>query len=731
MLTRFQRRQRHADRQLLERLAAAWRSARLWLYALALALATTLILCLEFLAQPQVEVELGRPARETITAPHTQFYISEVRTLQLQDQAAAQVPNVYGILDRNIGRSQASRAAELFAFLNVVRADQEADTETRLAYLQAIEQVEIDRAVAGQILTLSNAQLDAVQLETLRIIDRLMRTAIRTDVPYDAREMVHEEIGLNFPPLEEGLITHLASQFITPNQAFDAVATARKQQEARDAVSPQDGTILRGEIIVAEGQVVDDEQLEKLQVLGLLRGAYSWLDVARNGLAATLTVGLLAVYWERFNQSLVLRRRYLILFMVLWLVGVVGVVFMFRTSGPTQYLFPLAGLAMVVLVLYDLRLAAFMSLLLALLAGYVAGAVLEPVFYLAMGSLVAIFSLRDPARMGAFFRAGLAAVGANLVVALLFNFAATPDWMSLGQLAFLAVLNGVLSASFAIIAFYLIGTLFGIVTIFQLQDLGRFDQPLLQELVRRAPGSYHHSIMVANLAEQAAGRVGANGLLVRVGAFYHDIGKLKAPRFFTENQTPGENPHDTLDPLVSASIVRSHVTEGLALARSNRLPRRIQDFIVEHHGDRVIWSFYRKAVAQAGGDEQAVDKALFRYQGPRPRSRETAIVHLADMIEATSKAVQPNNEIAIEKLVTKLVEESWREGQLDDSGLTVGDIRLLRESFIETMQGRFHTRVEYPGNEELVAANGTPRPAVNENTAVESHENPLSASITR
>ncbi len=731
MLARLRRQRRDVNRRLTARLAGGWRGVRLWLYAVALAAGTALILCLEFLAQPQVQVELGQPAHETITAPRAHYYISQVRTRQLQDQAAAQVSNVYGVLDRNIGRTQANHAAELFAFLSVVRADQEADTETRLTYLQAIELVEIDHAVASQLLALSNAQVDSIQQETLRIIDRLMRSAIRSDVPYDAREMVHEEIGLNFPPLEEELITHLASQFITPNQTFDAAATARKQQEARQTVPPQDQTIARGEIIVVEGQVVDEEHLEKLQVLGLLRGAISWLEVGQNVLLAILTVGLLTIYWERFNQSLVLRRRYFVLFMVLWLLGVTGIVFMLRVSGPTNYLLPLAGLAMVILVLYDLRLAAFMTLLLAALGGYVANASLELVFYLSMGSLVAVFTLRDPARMSAFFRAGLAAVGANLAVMILFNLSDAPDWMALGQLALLSVLNGVLSASFAIIAFYVIGALFGIVTIFQLQDLGRFDQPLLQELVRRAPGTYHHSIMVANLAEQAAGRVGANGLLVRVGAFYHDVGKLKASRFFTENQTPGENPHDNLDPLVSASIVRSHVAEGLALARANRLPRRIQDFIAEHHGNRVIWSFYRKAVTQAGGDEQMVDLALFRYEGPRPRSRETAIVHLADMIEATSKAVQPNNEVAIEKLVNKLVDESLREGQLDDSGLTVGDIRLLRESFIETMQGRFHTRVEYPGNEELIAANETPRPAGSDNAALETHENPLSTTVIR
>jgi putative nucleotidyltransferase with HDIG domain len=220
-------------------------------------------------------------------------------------------------------------------------------------------------------------------------------------------------------------------------------------------------------------------------------------------------------------------------------------------------------------------------------------------------------------------------------------------------------------------------------------------------LLRRAPGTYHHSIMVANLAEQAAEKVKANSALIRVGAFYHDVGKMNRPPFFTENQNGG-NPHDNLDPYSSARIIISHVTDGLELARKYRLPNRVRDFIGEHHGDRVIKTFYQKAVEAAGGPE-AVDKSRFRYGGPRPRSRETGIVQLADATEATSSALRPSTEEEIEKLVTKIVDDHLKEGQLDDSGLTLGDIKIVRDSFIETLQGRFHMRIKYPGNEELLS----------------------------
>jgi putative nucleotidyltransferase with HDIG domain len=199
---------------------------------------------------------------------------------------------------------------------------------------------------------------------------------------------------------------------------------------------------------------------------------------------------------------------------------------------------------------------------------------------------------------------------------------------------------------------------------------------------------------------------------VRVGAFYHDVGKMNRPPFFSENQNGG-NPHENLDPFSSARIILSHVPDGLELARRYRLPNRIRHFIAEHHGDRVVWSFYSKALALAADNEE-VDITRFQYAGPRPRSRETGIVQLADSIEATSRALRPTTEKEIEKIVTTLIEDHLKEGQLDDSGLTLGDIKVLRESFIKTLKGRYHMRVKYPGNEELMVSQPGETPQLTE-----------------
>jgi putative nucleotidyltransferase with HDIG domain len=215
--------------------------------------------------------------------------------------------------------------------------------------------------------------------------------------------------------------------------------------------------------------------------------------------------------------------------------------------------------------------------------------------------------------------------------------------------------------------------------------------------------------MVANLAEQAAEQIKANSTLIRVGAFYHDIGKMNRPAFFTENQE-GINPHDALDPYTSARIILSHVTDGLELAQQYKLPDRIRDFIAEHHGQRIVKGFYHKAVELAGDEANAVDREKFRYPGPRPRSREAGVVMLADAVESTSRALQPNTEKEIEKLVNTLIDEDLTEGQLDNSGLTLGDISVIRASFIKTLKGRFHVRTKYPGNEALQLPETRPLP---------------------
>ncbi|MBC7317037.1 MAG: HDIG domain-containing protein, partial [Chloroflexi bacterium] len=218
----------------------------------------------------------------------------------------------------------------------------------------------------------------------------------------------------------------------------------------------------------------------------------------------------------------------------------------------------------------------------------------------------------------------------------------------------------------------------------------------------KAPGTYHHSIVISNMAERAAEAIGADTLLTRVGSYYHDIGKTLQPYFFTENQTEGENPHDALDPRTSAEIIISHVTKGLELAEKAKLPDKVRAFIPEHHGTTLVTYFYRRANQEADGQE--VDEAHFRYPGPKPQSKETAIVMLADSVEAWSRANRPATQAEMERLVRQVINDRLVSGELDECDLTLKDLDRIRESFISVLQGIYHPRIQYP--ERVTRRNG-------------------------
>lgn len=678
-------------------------------FAITLALGLTAILSLNLVNSRQVTAVLGEPATADVIAAETKTFISRVFTEKEREQARAAVANVY-TLDLQIGRKQTDRARSVFGFIEVVRADSMADTATKVSYLQAIEGLRVERQVALDLLHLNQVEYGAAKANVLEIIEQVMRGEILEAKLTDVRRQSGRLIRFDSTLTQERIVTSLAPQFIIANSRFDEEATAQAKAKEADQVDSIQRTVQKGERVVRAGEIIDEADLEALAELGLLQEKTDWWKAATLLIASLLATSLIGLYWQQYPNTIVsVQRDLLLLFIVVLLFALVAKL-MVLGGRRLPYLIPGAAVSMLLAVLYDVRFSTVVTVILAALVGLVSNNSLELASYLAVGGLLATLTLRDTMRINAFFRAGLMAALGNLAIIIIFHFTEDMQLSEVGPLFAYGLANGLVSASLTLAAFFAFGGLFGVLTTLQLQELARLDHPLLQELLRRAPGTYHHSIMVANLAEQAAERVRANGALVRVGAFYHDIGKMHRPPFFTENQE-GVNPHDTLDPYSSARIIKSHVTDGLELARRHHLPHHIRDFIAEHHGDRLLKSFYKKAVEQAGDDPEKVDANRFRYPGPRPRSRETAIVQLSDCIEATSSAVRPGTEAAIDKLVNAIVDDHLKEGQLDHSDLTLGDVKRLRASFSETLKGRFHVRVQYPGNEEL-----QPAPAAQEAT---------------
>ncbi len=316
-----------------------------------------------------------------------------------------------------------------------------------------------------------------------------------------------------------------------------------------------------------------------------------------------------------------------------------------------------------------------------------------------------MLALGQARRVAHFLYAALAiaATGAAVVAAYRLPFTET-DWIGIATLMGAAGFMGIASTGLALPLQVLLAQFLGLTTALQLLEISRPDSPLLNYLLQRAPGTYQHSLQVANLAEQAAERIHADGLLARVGALFHDIGKTNNPLFFVENQPANQiDSHDGLDPAVSARAIISHVTDGLELARKYRLPKRLQDFIAEHHGTLIARYQYNRALQAAGGDASQVDESLFRYPGPAPRSKETALLMFADGVEACARAERPSNDDELRALVHKVLDSRQKYGQLEDTPLSQKDLAAITDSFIATLRVTYHPRLEYPAESSAPA----------------------------
>ncbi|MFN8519903.1 MAG: HDIG domain-containing protein [Chloroflexota bacterium] len=427
-------------------------------------------------------------------------------------------------------------------------------------------------------------------------------------------------------------------------------------------------------------------------------------------LLSTLVVGTLLGWVWRFRPSLWHRNRPLLL-VGLVLVGSALALAVTADRSVLPYLAPFATGALLLSVLLDAGVALAVTAIVAVLGGALTG---QPQFavYLLLGSLAGIVVLRRGERLTQYVHAGIAMAVVNVGVVSAFGLLQSTDIAGLFQLELAAIASAAGSAVAAAGTFAVAGSVFGITTSYQLMELANPSQPLLRRLLLEAPGTYHHSLMVGNLAERAAEAVGADPLLVRVAAYYHDIGKLADPTAFIENQPAGgPNPHDEMTPEESARVLAAHVANGIDIAYQYKLPKPVISFIPQHHGTGRMSFFWEKAreraVADAGvvpGSSAAdavadsVDERRFRHKGPKPQSREAAILMLADSVEASVRSLSNHDEATIRTMVSRIISERLEDGQFDECDLTLRDLDQIREAFIAQLKGMYHRRIEYPQN---------------------------------
>ncbi len=669
----------------------------------------------------QVQLQVGKIAPYNIVAPSQIRYESQIRTEEARERAAQAVPDQYDSTEGRVRRQQIELAQAVLEQLTAIRNDPNATPTSQTDALLALEGMGLNAEQALHILTLSPADWDAVVAETPLALDRVMREEIRDNNLIAVRRRTPALVNTGLNEEASQVTTELTAALVRPNSILNEERTRALREQARSVVPIQFVALERGETIIRAGDRANEEDVEALAQVGLLQKGWDWWMLVRAvAFALAIMVTAIGCIWRLRHRTYESYQEMaaLVMVTVIWLLMAR---FMIIPNDWLPYLYPLAALSMLVTVLVDLRVSVILTIAFALIVHYMGENNNLLATYVCVSGLAGALVLGRAERLSSFLWAGLSVSAANWLTFVAYR-APFTDYSAEGfvsgliQLHLVVLLNGVLAASIALIGYYLLGNLFNITTSLQLAELSRPTHPLLRQLLLKAPGTYHHTIIVSNLAERAAAAIGADALLARVGAYYHDIGKTVRPYFFTENIADGPSPHEKLDPLTSAQIIISHVPDGIDLAQKYRLPMRIQDFIREHHGRTLTQYFYMQAQRQStqisgqisgqistqisgqietsAGD--MVSASDFRYPGPRPRSRETAILMLADTCEAAVRSVRPPTREMLEKLVHKLIDERIAGGELNESNLTFKELQTVREVFLQVLQGVHHPRIAYP-----------------------------------
>jgi putative nucleotidyltransferase with HDIG domain len=637
-------------------------------------------------------------------APGDASFESAVLTERRKQAAYDSVLPVYSPPDPAISRQQMGQLRAALDSITLTRADVTATTDQKRTRLASLPDLELSTETIDLLLTLNGERWAALREESLTVLERVLRGVIRESDVETMRRGVPSLVSFSLSESQAAIVSDLVQPFVTANSLYSPELTEAARQAARDAVEPVVTSYKSGETIVRAGERLSEEQVEALQSLGLIRSGSQPLDMLGKGALTVMVVVFTWLYFYRRKRlGFLYDARSLLVMAVVFVLFLAGARLAVPGNVLLPYLYPLPAVGMLIATLFGLEAGIVVSIVACILAAYGFNSDLLP--YYLFASLCGVLALGSAHRFWSFLWAGAAVTGAGIAMLAAFRISAGDlDWLGIAQLLLAATGNGFLSAAFALLGQYFLAQSLGLATALHLLEISRPDFPLLQFFLRNAPGTYQHSLQVANLAEQAAESIGADQLLARVGALFHDVGKARNAAFFIENQAPGQtNTHQDMDPEEAAATIIRHVTDGAALARKHRLPRRIADFMLEHHGTMLTRYQYNQALEKANGDAEKIDIEKFRYPGPRPRSRETAILMIADGTEARARAKGPQTDDEMRALVRGVIEHVQKEGQLDHTMLTLRDLNTIVESFVTTLRGTYHPRIQYPAAEPPIA----------------------------
>ncbi|RDU35417.1 hypothetical protein DRW41_18345 [Neobacillus piezotolerans] len=561
---------------------------------------------------------------------------------------------------------------------------------------------DLPEEVFTALVSADKRQLAIAKDLTLTAVSNEMSKPIPADEVENSKKKVEEELKFSTlgPSMKRAAIL-MRRYAVIQNEFYDPQATEEARRRTAETVEPV--KILEGQVIVEEGELVSHEIYRQLKLAGLLDSQDSKKPLF--GLLLLIVIILSSIYYYFLERKIQPDKKQtdLLLFGIVFSFSILlmKMASQFQQFGfeGVSSLFPAAMAGIIIKILVDERLAWLTAIVQGICGSIIfneetTGALnMSAGIYILCGGLAATLFLRDHNARSKILPAGIfvSVVNISVIFSLLFLRNTQYNGMEYGLIFIFAAVSGIASAVLAIGLLPFLEASFGILSTMRLIELSNPNHPLLKKILTEAPGTYHHSVMVANMSEAACEAIGANGLLARVGCYYHDIGKTKRPLFFIENQINRDNPHDRLSPGKSAQIIIAHASDGAALLKKHHMPKEIIDIAEQHHGTSLIKFFYHKA-KQAGN----VNEEDFRYPGPKAQTKETAIIGIADSVEAAVRSMAQPTPEQIESLVHSIISDKLQDGQLNECDLTLREIEVVEHTLCETLKGIFHSRIEYP-----------------------------------
>ena len=616
-------------------------------------------------------------------------------TNRRREAAAAQVAPQYKI-DYDLTGDAEEKIQQLFASVSQVRA-MNITLEGKIQFMAGDLKVSLDSDTLSLLLCMKPEELSSFSSTVRAVFAYVMDKGV-SDTSAAMEEMSAQLESKGVTGETKTAAEAILNNFVRINQVYDEELTQAEKEKAMSMVEP--AVYKKNQIILRRGEVITDDQIALLSDIGLLKGERSISK--KYALATFLFLGfiyLIGAYYIRRRKS-EMRTGKLLLLLLLPLLMLVILMLSSHVSGIYAYLIPIPVGAVLVATFIDMELSLVTNICICSAAAVMLGRGEEFLIAMMLYSFVGAVIFKKVAGLSGYAKAMLAMVITGAVAAMMAALFAGKSIEEAVRYLLYGAVNGLLTSVIIIGTTPVFENIFNIATPFKLNDLGNPEKPLLKRLMFEAPGTYHHSLMVGNLAEAACIRIGADNQLARVGAYYHDIGKLKRPDYFFENQM-GVNPHDALMPSESAEVLRGHVYYGLEIAKQYRLPPDIRDIIAQHHGTTLAGIFYNKA-KELDPDAKEDD---YRYPGPKPESKEAGIVMLADSCEAAVRSLDEKDEASIRAMVTKIVRGKMTDGQLDSCNLSFRELGEIIDAFVTMQESYFHKRIKYDKEPENGADN--------------------------